>query len=96
MDHAGIVRKAAPGELPANLWETGVQAVAGRDDAVLLIWMGGACDDRAIVTIDQDAERFRATIKTPRFIGGCTAVGILRGVLLMLSEPVGPDAFEVR
>ncbi|MBA2720455.1 MAG: hypothetical protein H0U52_14625 [Chloroflexi bacterium] len=72
-----------------------MQTVAGRDDAVLLTWTGGACDDRAIVTIKQDGGRYRVKIETSSFIGSCTAVGILRGILLVLAEPVGPDAFDV-
>lgn len=71
-----------------------MQAVAGRADAVVLAWMGGACDDRAIVTIEQAGDRYRVTVESQTSAMGCSAVGISRAVLLSLTQPVGPDAFD--
>jgi hypothetical protein len=68
--------------------------VPGREDAVLLTWIGGACDDRAIVTIDRDGERYRITVEAQVSAKGCRPVGIIRTLLLTLTEPVGSDAFE--
>ncbi len=97
VDHAGIVGGAAPGA-PANdaPFETTVRAVPGRDDAVAVHWIGGACDDRTIITIDPDADRYRVTIETQSSATGCNASGIFRTVVLTLAEPVVADAFEVR
>jgi len=97
VDHAGIVGGAAPGA-PANdaPFETTVRAVPGRDDAVEVHWIGGACDDRTIITIDPDAEGYRVTTETQSSAMGCNASGIFRTVVLTLTEPVVADAFEVR
>lgn len=100
VDHAGIVRDAAPGELPDKVvagpgtWEASVQAVAGRDDAVLVTWVGGSCDDRAIVTIDETGGRYAVTVRTESSATECDAAGRFRAVLLSLVGPVAPDAFE--
>jgi hypothetical protein len=95
VDHAGIVRDATPAEIPLDFpGETNVQVIPVRGDAVLLAWIGGGCDDRAIVTIDAAGDRYRATVEAPSSAFGCTAVGISRAVLLSLVEEVEPDAFE--
>lgn len=95
VDHAGIVRQATPAEIPANFsGETTVQAIPGRGDAVLLAWTGGACDDRAIVTIDEVGDRYRATVEAQSSAISCSTVGVFRAVLLSLTERVEPDAFE--
>jgi hypothetical protein len=99
VDHAGIVRDAAPGELPDEGPGgvgpgTSVQAVPGRDDAVLVTWVGGSCDDRAIVAIDETGGRYAVTVRTESSATGCDAAGRFRAVLLSLVGPVAPDAFE--
>lgn len=95
VDHADVISDAAPAEIPADApWETTIRAVDGRDDAVLLTWMGGACDDRAIVTVDEVGARYRVTVKTEMSGMGCTAVGVFRAVLLTLAKPIEPDAFQ--
>ena len=96
VDHAGIVRAATPsvanGVVNAGL---AFQAVPGRDDQVLVTWLGGECDDRTIITIDPDADRYRVHLETPSSALGCSAVGIPRAVLLTLTRPAGSDAFEL-
>ena len=95
VDHAGIVSDAAPGE-PANDVGSGtiVRAIPGRDDMVQLTWIGGACDDRAIVTIDPTADRYRVSVQAQSSAMACSAVGIIRSVALTLNEPVGAGVFE--
>jgi len=75
--------------------DTTVQPIAGRDDAVLLTWIGGACDDRAIVSVDADAGSYGVTIDSPSSAMSCSAVGIIRSLVLELTEPVGADAFHM-
>ena len=92
VDNAGIVREATPAEIPADFsGEATVQALAGRVDAVVLVWMGGGCDDRSIVTIDQAGARYRTTVESRTSAIGCSAVGVFRAVLLSLAQPVGPQ-----
>src|SRR5215203_2607504 len=95
VDNAGVVREAMPAEHPPGLsGETTVQAVAGREDAVVLAWTGGACDDRAVITIEQKGDRYRATVESRSSAMSCSAVGVLRAVLLSLTQPLGPEAFD--
>jgi hypothetical protein len=95
VDHGGIVREARPDARPDDVASrTSVHAVPGREDAVLLTWIGGACDDRAIVTIDRDVGRYRVTVEAQSSAKGCRPVGIIRTLLLTLTEPVGSEAFE--
>jgi hypothetical protein len=94
VDHGGIIRAARPDAHPGDVESrTSVQAVPGREDAVLLTKIGGACDDRAIVTIDPDGDRYRVTVEGQTSAKGCRPVGIIRTLLLTLTEPVGVDAF---
>ncbi len=96
IDHAGIVRRAAPGDNERDIViDTTVQAVPGRDDAVRLRWLGGVCDDRMIVTIDPEGERYRVSLESQFHDGGCPPVGIPRTIVLELAEPVGADAFDL-
>ena len=94
VDHAGIVRAAASAaRVNDDASDTTIHAVPGRDDAVLLTWIGGACDDRTIVTIDRAEPGFSVGLETQSSAGVCSAVGIFRTIVLELTEPVGADAF---
>ena len=97
VDNAGIVVGAAPGEGSFLDDETAVaiEAVPGRDDAVWVNWLGGACDDRVTITIDPEGDQFRVATRTQPDVTilACPAVGIFRSVLLELTGPMGVDAF---
>jgi hypothetical protein len=95
VDHAGIVRDAAPAERSDTLsGDTGVAAIQGQSDAVLFTWLGGECLDRAIVTIDAAGAGYRVTVDEPSSAMGCSAVGVIRTIRLGLTKPVPPEAFE--
>jgi hypothetical protein len=95
VDDAGVVVEAATADIPEGfLGETSVEPVAGRDDAVVLAWMGGECDDRAIIKIQPAGNRYRATAESPSSAMGCSAVGVFRAVLLSLNKPVAAEAFD--
>jgi len=96
VDHAGIVAGARAVDGPENgtVHGIGVRAVPGRDDAVLVDWTGGACDDLATVTVDPKGNGFRVTLDTRTSSDGCIALGIARAVELRLAQPVGAAAFE--
>jgi hypothetical protein len=97
VDHAGIVRAATPGGPttgPGAGPGPAFDLVPGRDDQVLVTWIGGECDDRTIVTIDPDAGRYRVHIDPQSSATSCSAVGVIRTVLLTLDQAVAPDSFE--
>lgn len=94
VDHAGIVKDAAAA--PRGV-QDGVDAsvefvVLG--DHVLVTWTGGECDDRTILTIDRDGDRYRVHIDMQSSATSCSAVGIIRTVRFTLNRAVGADAFE--
>jgi hypothetical protein len=100
-DHAGIVSAAAPGGNPApgeaNIVDgpgPGFAAVPGHPDQLLVTWLGGECDDRTILTIDPDADRYRVHVEPQSSAMGCSAVGVIRTVLLTLNQAIAPDRFE--
>jgi hypothetical protein len=96
VDHAGIVRDAGPGPVMTDVTsDTTVRAVPGVDDAVILTWLGGACDERVIVTIDPDGPQYRVTLRSDTAATTCPAVGIPRSLLLGLDEPRPAAAFYV-
>ncbi len=95
VDHAGIVAGAAPAQAAAPAdWSRGeVQAVPGRNDAVLVAWVGGSCDDRAIITVDPDGDRYTVAVESQTSAMACNAAGVFRSVVLTLTKPTGADAF---
>jgi hypothetical protein len=97
VDHAAIVAGVGPARAAAPQdWGRGeVQSVGGRDDAVLVSWVGGSCDDRAIITIDPDGDRYTVTVKAQSSAMGCDAAGHFRSVVLTLTRPTGADAFSM-
>ena len=62
---------------------------------MLVAWVGGSCDDRAIITIDPDGDRYTVTVESQSSAMGCDAAGHFRGVMLSLTEPAGADAFAM-
>jgi hypothetical protein len=85
-DGTGTVRKVSLGN-PGERME-GIIPVPGRDDALSIIWMGGMCDRRVLVTLDPSAEGMSLNVATERDFGGCRLAGILRHLVLEFSGPV--------
>jgi hypothetical protein len=97
VDHAGIVRRAAPsGPALDDPSTTVVRGVPGRVDQLSVHWIGGDCDDRTILTIDTTANGYTLTVEPQSSASGCDAVGIFRSVLLDTTQPVNPDDVAVR
>ena len=100
VDNAGIVAGAAPADGSFTNEDTDERAVEigmlpGRDDAIQVDWTGGACDDRATVTIDPEGDTFRIATHTMQDLTAlsCPAVGIPRSLVLTLTGPMDADAF---
>ncbi len=85
-DGTGTVRAVSLGN-PGERME-GIVPVPGRDDALSVIWMGGMCDRRVLVTLDPSAEGMALNVATERDFGGCRLAGILRHLVLEFSGPV--------
>ena len=68
--------------------EEGVSQVPGRDDALYLLWVGGACDRRVLVTFERTADGPGFTISTERDFGGCRLIGIPRNLMFEFTQPI--------
>ena len=63
-------------------------------NALLLSWMGGACEDETVVgfwPVDDRYGMYVAPRGGPAIFGGCPAIGLLRAVRITLSAPVAPE-----
>jgi hypothetical protein len=94
-DHTGLAWSMTPGPLAAATGE-GHWAALNPDDspsALLVWWVGGACDTEVRLSLDAIDSGYGLTIRSTTSGLGCTAVGILRIVRIDLSQPV--DAASV-
>ena len=85
-DQTGLVRAASVGN-PSELLE-GVRPVPGRDDALSVIWIGGMCDRRVLVTLDRAADGLALNVATERDFGGCRMAGVYRHLVIEFTGPV--------
>ena len=90
-DQTGLIKAVAVVDTRAV--EEGVSQVPGRDDALHLLWVGGACDRRVLVTFERTADGPAFTIDTERDFGGCRMIGIPRNLMFEFTQPV--DALTV-
>jgi hypothetical protein len=67
-----------------------VQPVAGRSNAVVLEWTGGACDEKVEVELPA-AQPTAFTLTTRHGLGGCFLVGVSRRVVIVFLTPVDPN-----
>ena len=82
-----VVLRDWPGDGPT------VQVDPTNPNALVLSWMGGACEDETVVGFWPVEGKFGMYV-APRggvsFFGGCPAIGVLRAVRIHLSAPVDP------
>lgn len=64
--------------------------------AMILTWVGGACEDESVVVFHSAGGRYDLAV-SPRggLFGSCPAIGILRAVRIRTSEPVSIDLIDV-
>ena len=89
-DQTGLIRALAVVE--AGVVQEGASQVLGRDDALYLHWVGGACDRQVLVTFEHTANGHGFTISTERDFGGCRLVGIPRTLVIEFTRPVDASA----
>ena len=84
-DRTGLIRAVAAVN-PGDVIE-GVSQVPGRDDALYLLWIGGACDRQVHLVFDWQAEP-TLELTTEHDLGGCRMVGIDRNLMIEFTRPV--------
>ena len=90
-DSTGSV--SALGEAPAGfqpIVDDGFSTVGNNPNAIVVHWIGGACDASVAITAD-GTNVVDFTLTTTTKPGGCDAIGISRAVLIQLSRPVDPS-----
>jgi hypothetical protein len=63
-------------------------------NAIVLSWLGGACEDETVVGFWPVEDRYGMYVAPrggPGLFGGCPGIGLLRAVRVTLSAPVAPD-----
>lgn len=85
-DGTGLVRAASVGN-QGELLE-GVRPVPGRDDALSVIWIGGMCDRRVLVTLQGTVDSLALNVATERDFGGCRMAGVFRHLVIEFTGPV--------
>jgi hypothetical protein len=69
------------------------------DSAVLIVsWLGGGCEDEAVVAFWPDDDGYWLTVASrdrPGLGGGCPAIGLPRALRIKTSEPVALDLISV-
>lgn len=86
VDNSGLVsgfRLASPNPN----WPEGVQAVPGDQTALVITWVGGACDQAVSMTSDGASNALRVAVKTSS-VGGCRLLGVGRGLELDFNHAV--------
>jgi hypothetical protein len=60
-------------------------------NAVIITWVGGACEDEVALSLYRSGEAFRLHLDVrggPGIGGGCPAIALTRGLRIQFSEPV--------
>jgi hypothetical protein len=67
-------------------------------NAVIVTWVGGACEDELAMSFYRSGEAFRLHVDVrggPGIGGGCPAIALIRGLRIQFSEPVPAGSIMV-
>jgi len=70
-------------------WAPGVTALPGDETALVITWVGGACDQHVSMTSEGTSSALRVAVQTSK-AGGCRLLGVGRSVELVLTRAVRP------
>lgn len=84
-DTSGLVVGFHPA--PPGAWNTGVAALPEDKSALVITWVGGACDSHVSLTTQGTASALQVAIQTSTS-GGCRLLGVGRSVELALNGVV--------
>jgi hypothetical protein len=95
-DHTAMVVDvdAAPDNFEP-LIETGIAPFPGNPNAVVVHWIGGACDSGIRMTLT-GAPGMTLAVETTRKDGPCILIGIGRAVLIQFGRPIDMSQIGVR
>ena len=96
-DQTNLVVGLEPGPIdPFPAADPAVRSDPADPNAMILTWVGGACEDESVVVFHPGGGRYDLAV-SPRagLFGSCPAIGILRAVRIRTSEPVPIDLIDV-
>lgn len=87
-DQTDLVVGIEPAEGSYGL-EPVVQSDPADPKALILSWLGGMCDNDALVSFQPSGSSYALHLEVHQKLGlGCPAAGILRGLRIVTSEPI--------
>jgi hypothetical protein len=97
-DETGLVTRieSAPMNPGVDYARPAARADLTDANAVIISWLGGACDNDASLTLKRVEEAYLLNVAVHGKFGlGCTAAGIARDVQIVTSSPIPVDAIVV-
>jgi len=96
VDTTGLVVGMQVADNPDGL--NGVHASRGFGNGVVVTWLGGACEKKVTLTLAAAYAGYTVNIDTePNFPGGgCSSVGIGRGVTITFRSPIAAEQITLR
>ena len=96
-DQTNLVVDIEPGPTePFPAVEPFVRSDPANPNALILTWLGGACEDESVVVFHPGGGRYDLAVSSRGgLFGGCPAIGLLRAIRIRTSEPVAIDLIDV-
>lgn len=90
IDETGLIRALAV--VNQDDLQDGISRLPGRDNAVYVQWLGGACDRLAVLAFEHRVDGHAFTLTTERDFGGCRLVGFQRSLVIEFTQPIDASA----
>ena len=91
-DQTGLVEGIEPAWLDNPPPVSSFTLASGRSPhEFVALWLGGLCDNEAILSLTATASGYAMHIEVRRKFGSCPGAGVVRSLRIELSKPVDPD-----
>jgi hypothetical protein len=95
-DQTGLVTAIEPIVADGSgSFELAVKADPDNANALILTWIGGACDDDVAIALARSESGFSLFLDTKAGFGACMALGLFRAIRIRVSEPIAADSIAV-
>jgi hypothetical protein len=95
-DQTDLVVGIEPGPIdPFPDVDPDVRADPADPKALIVAWLGGACEDESVVVLHRGGGRYDMAVSSRGGLGSCPMVGIHRAIRIRTSEPVAIDLIDM-